>query len=163
MSQSHGAILPVGLPLDDPDDYGLRARYERHLRAEHRPRTIEAYLAAYDSLLACLVQHGMPRDAGAIRREHIEAWLVWLRDTGRSEGTLNNRYRALTALWQWLVDEGELLVSSEKGRSVAVAEVVERAGRLLLGWLTDQPVACELPGRVDAPGARTTRQSSRAR
>jgi hypothetical protein len=53
------------------------------------------------------------------------------------------------------VYRGKLLVSSEKGRSAAVAEVVDRAGPLLLGWLTDQPLTCELDHAEHPPEAWT--------
>jgi len=49
---------------------------------------------------------------------------------------------------------GKLLVSAE-GRASAVAEVVDKAGRLLLGWLTDRPVMCELDHPQDPPEAWT--------
>jgi hypothetical protein len=52
------------------------------------------------------------------------------------------------------VHAGKLLVNTD-GRASAVAEVVDRAGRLLLGWLTDQPVACELAHADDPPEAVT--------
>ena len=50
---------------------------------------------------------------------------------------------------------GKLLVSAAHGRASAVAEVVDKAGRLLLGWLTDRPVLCELDHAEDPPEAWT--------
>jgi hypothetical protein len=50
---------------------------------------------------------------------------------------------------------GKLLVSAAHGRASAVAEVVDKAGRLLLGWLTDRPVLCELDHAGDPPEAWT--------
>jgi hypothetical protein len=52
------------------------------------------------------------------------------------------------------VHAGKLLVTSE-GRASAVGEVVDKAGRLLLGFLTDQPVRCELDHAKDPPEAWT--------
>lgn len=52
------------------------------------------------------------------------------------------------------VHADKLLVSSE-GRASAVAEVVDRAGRLLLGWATNRPVVCELDHAEDPPEAWT--------
>ena len=69
----------------------------------------------------------------------------------RGRGLLDHLQRQGVTLH---VHAGKLLVSSE-GRSSAVAEVVDRAGRLLLGWLTDSPVTCELDHADDPPQAWT--------
>jgi len=53
------------------------------------------------------------------------------------------------------VHAGKLLVTSPNARTMAVSEVVDRAGRLLLGWLTDRPVMCELDHAEDPPEAWT--------
>ena len=53
----------------------------------------------------------MRRQVAAIRREHLEAFLVGLQDTGRSPATVNNRYRSLQAFFRWLGEEGELTES----------------------------------------------------
>jgi hypothetical protein len=53
------------------------------------------------------------------------------------------------------VHAGKLLVTSAHARTMAVGEVIERAGRLLLGWLTDRPVTCELRHTEDRPEAWT--------
>jgi hypothetical protein len=53
------------------------------------------------------------------------------------------------------VHAGKLLVTSPNARTMAVAEVVDRAGRLLLGWLTDRPVRCELAHADDPPESVT--------
>jgi site-specific recombinase XerD len=86
-----------------------RASFVRHLRAENKsPRTVETYLDAVDRFHSFLVERGMPTAVGAIRREHIEIWLVELTERGQRPATVSNRYRSLHSFFVWLVDEGEL-------------------------------------------------------
>ena len=49
----------------------------------------------------------MPTDVVAIKREHIESFVVLLNET-RSASTANNRYRALQQFFKWLEAEGEI-------------------------------------------------------
>lgn len=87
----------------------LRSSFQLHLRAENKsPKTIETYSDAVDQLIAFLERTGMPRQIGAIRREHLEAFLVSLQETGRAPATVNNRYRSLQAFFRWLADEDEV-------------------------------------------------------
>lgn len=89
-----------------------RASFLRHLRAGNKaPRTIETYLDAVDLFGRFLAAQGMPTAVGAIRREHIEAWLVDLADRGQAPATVSNRYRSLHSFFAWLVDEDELIHS----------------------------------------------------
>ena len=86
-----------------------RASFLRHLRAGNKsPRTIETYLDAVDLFGRFLAAQGMPSAVSAIRREHIEAWLVNLADRGQAPATVSNRYRSLHSFFAWLVDEDEL-------------------------------------------------------
>ena len=86
-----------------------RASFLRHLRAGNKsPRTIETYLDAVDLFGRFLVERGMPSAVEAIRREHIEAWLVDLAERGKAPATVSNRYRSLHSFFAWLVDEDEL-------------------------------------------------------
>ncbi len=56
--------------------------YARHLKAANRAeRTRLGYLEAVTQLDAHLPERGMPRDVTAIRREHVESWVV-ARPTG---------------------------------------------------------------------------------
>jgi site-specific recombinase XerD len=81
------------------------------LRAANRaPKTIKSYLEAADQFLGFLDVHGMPTQIEAIRREHVEAFIVHLADT-RSATTAATRYRALQQLFRWLVEEGEVQAS----------------------------------------------------
>ena len=103
MSEAPSAISPSGLDLG-----ALRASFQLHLRAENKsPKTLETYTEALDQMIAFLERTGMPRHAGSIRREHVEAFLVSLQEGGRSPATVNNRYRSLAAFFRWLADEGE--------------------------------------------------------
>lgn len=86
-----------------------RASYLRHLRAENkRPRTVETYVAALDLFRRHLAATGMPTTLGAIRREHIETWIVAMQDAGQRPASVSVRYRGLQAFWQWAVSEGEI-------------------------------------------------------
>jgi site-specific recombinase XerD len=82
--------------------------FERSLRASNKaPRTIETYGAAARQLLAFLTEQGMPTEAARLTREHVEAFVEHLVAT-RSPATANNRYRSLQALFNFLVDFGEI-------------------------------------------------------
>lgn len=84
----------------------LLAGWRRHLRAENRAlRTIVSYLEAGEQLSAFLAAAGLPTAAGAIRREHVEAYLEQVLDE-HSPATAANRYRSLQQLFRWLVEEG---------------------------------------------------------
>lgn len=97
-------VAPTGLAID-----AARASYTRHLRAENkRPRTIETYLAALDLFRRYLGEQGMPTTVAAIRREHIEAWIVAMQDAGQRPASVSVRYRGLQGFWHWLVSEGEI-------------------------------------------------------
>lgn len=90
----------------------LRDSFMRHLAAEDRsPSTRTTYGAAVDLLAAFLDASGEPIDLAAIRRAHIEGFLIDLRDRGQRPATLANRYRSLQQFFRWLVGEGELPTS----------------------------------------------------
>jgi site-specific recombinase XerD len=95
-------------PASVSDLVALVPSWRLSLEAENKsPRTIEAYTDAARFLQAFLVEHGMPTNVTAIRREHVEAFVVHLRDT-RSASTAETRFRALRRLFLWLEDEGEI-------------------------------------------------------
>jgi site-specific recombinase XerD len=82
--------------------------FERSLRAANKsPKTVQVYSEAANQLLAFLRQSGMPTAVAGIRREHVESFIERLVQT-RAPATANNRYRALTALFNFLVDFGEI-------------------------------------------------------
>jgi site-specific recombinase XerD len=82
--------------------------FERSLRAANKsPKTIQVYSEAANQLLVFLRQSGMPTAAARIHREHVESFIERLVAT-KAPATANNRYRALTALFHFLVDFGEI-------------------------------------------------------
>ena len=82
--------------------------FQRSLRASGKsPKTLSTYTEAANQLLAFLVESGMPTEVTKIGREHIESFIERLVAT-RAPATANNRYRALTALFNFLVDWGEI-------------------------------------------------------
>jgi site-specific recombinase XerC len=87
-------------------------RFLTHLQAEHKsPRTVESYVDSANQLGTFLAANGMPIHAPAIRREHVEAYLVDLAARGRSPATAALRYRSLRVFFGWLVDEDVVSVS----------------------------------------------------
>jgi site-specific recombinase XerD len=83
--------------------------WRRSLDAEGKShRTIQSYEEAGTQFAAFLREMGMPTSAASIRREHVESWLVHLRELGRSSKTCANRYRSLQQLFRWVEDEGEI-------------------------------------------------------
>jgi site-specific recombinase XerD len=95
------AVLAGQLP-------GLMRSWRIHLEAANRsPKTIKSYMAAGDQLAAFLAERGMPTAAEAIRREHVESFIVALMER-TTASTAATRYRGLQQLFKWLVDEGEI-------------------------------------------------------
>lgn len=87
---------------------GLLVSWRRHLEAENlSPNTIKLYVAAGQLLGDYLLDHGMPVEVEKIGREHIEAFLVDLRER-TSASTAATRYRGLRQLFRWLEEEGEI-------------------------------------------------------
>jgi site-specific recombinase XerD len=85
--------------------------WDRSLRAARRSaKTRKNYLEAAGQLLDYLEAQGMPTQAGAVRREHVEAYLADLASV-RSASTVATRYRGLQQLFKWLAEEGEITES----------------------------------------------------
>ena len=83
----------------------------RSLRAENKSRkTIETYSEAARLFVAFLAREHMPSDAGRITRQHVESFIAELLEKFKP-ATASNRYRALSRLFDFLVEEGELDVS----------------------------------------------------
>ncbi len=79
------------------------------LRAANRsPATIKTYVDAAERFERYLAAQGMPVALEAIRREHIEAFLVSLQDAGSRPATVSIAYRCLQAFWKWAVSEDEV-------------------------------------------------------
>jgi len=98
------ASLADGPTLASTRDYWIL-----HLRSEAKSeRTVSTYLRALDRLDAFLVERGMSRALGAIRREHLEAFFVALGELGNAPATISILFRALRPFWRWLVEEDEI-------------------------------------------------------
>ncbi len=90
--------------------------FRRSLLAANKSHTtILAYLLGPRALGDFLRQQGMPIQIEHIRREHIEAYLAYLRSrphqrTGKplSDSTLINHYKGLKALFAWAAEEDEI-------------------------------------------------------
>ena len=104
-----GETRSAGLtPASVSDLADLVPSWRLSLEAENKsPRTIAGFTDATTQLAAFLQSRGMPTDVGAIAREHVEAFLVHLRDT-RSASTPETRYRGLKRFFAWLEEEGEI-------------------------------------------------------
>ncbi len=96
----------------------------RSLRAEGKsPRTVEAYREAGAQFAAFLERSGMPTDVPAIRREHVESFVIDL--LGRfAPATANNRYRGLQAFFGWCLEE-EIVAASPMARMKPPKVVVQ--------------------------------------
>lgn len=96
-------------PIVTPGDLGANAAsFARHLRASNlAPRTVRTYLEGVERLASFLERQGMPTDLASIRREHVEAFINDILDTGKP-ATAANRYRSIQQLFKWAVDEGEV-------------------------------------------------------
>jgi site-specific recombinase XerD len=89
----------------------LAPSWKLSLTAERKsPATITSYTYATTQLSAFLRANGMPTDAGAIAREHIESFLVDVIER-RSPATAEARYRGLRSFFLWLEAEGEITTS----------------------------------------------------
>lgn len=83
----------------------------RHLRAANKSsKTIKSYQAAATQLRAFLAETGGPGEPSAIRRHHVEEFIVELIDR-TSPATAATRYRGLQQFFKWLEEEGEIEAS----------------------------------------------------
>ena len=101
------------------------ASFQRHLRAANKaPRTITGYLDAVTRFGRYLADVGMPRDVTAIKREHVESWVVAMQDAGHRPASVANRYRSIRVFFNWLVNEEEITRSPmEKMSAPAIPEI----------------------------------------
>jgi site-specific recombinase XerD len=127
--------------------------FAMHLEAEHKsPRTIESYTESARQLGRFLAAHGMPTAAPAIRREHIEAYLVDLGSTGRSKATVALRFRSLRVFFTWLVEEGEIAESPMRKMHAPAVPVdpVPVLTRDQIGAMLQKCAGTDLEDRRDA-------------
>ena len=59
---------------------GLRESFALHLAASRAEKTTRIYLAALDALTRHLAENGMPTNARAVRREHVESYIARRRE-----------------------------------------------------------------------------------
>ena len=83
------------------------------LRASnHSPATVAKYLEFVRQLIVFLTDRGMPTAAGAVAREHVEAYLV---DEGERRGwkpsTSRTAFASLQQFFKYLAEEGEVAES----------------------------------------------------
>jgi len=105
--------MPTSSAIDHSSEVGDLAEnlssFRRHLRAENKtPATIVTYAKAVEQFAAYLAAAGMPTNVAAVRREHVEAFLVSLQEKGQRPATVAQRYRSLQQFFKWLVGEGEI-------------------------------------------------------
>jgi site-specific recombinase XerD len=90
----------------------LRESFLRHLAAENKSAsTLLTYGKAVEQFAEFVARSGMPADVGALRREHVEAFLIDLQANGWKPASVANRYRSLQQFFRWLQTEGEIRVS----------------------------------------------------
>lgn len=119
--RSLAASLPPeagpGQPI--PEDYRVLAEsFRRSLLAGNKAeKTIRTYMDAVGQFGGFLATQGMPQVVAHLRREHVEAFITTLLETGGAGGrpvkpaTASVRFRALQQFFKWAVDEGEITVS----------------------------------------------------
>ena len=101
------------------------ASFERWCRYQNlSERTVAIYSEAGRQFFSYAARQGMPVEPEHVRREHIEAWLLSLRDTGRSDATVKQRFMSFRRFWAWAVEDG-LVKESPMGR-MPVPRVIEQ-------------------------------------
>lgn len=75
--------------------------------ANRSPATVSLYLRSVRYLADYLEQQGMPTVLTHITREHIESWLLDVRQRG-SASTARSYYKGVQAYCKWCLEEGEL-------------------------------------------------------
>ena len=102
-NESGGNRLTIDAAIDS---------YRLSLRAGNKsPATIKTYLAALARFSRFLAERGMPRTLRAIRREHVEAFIVALQDAGQRPATVSIAYRSLQPFFKWALGEDEIAAS----------------------------------------------------
>jgi site-specific recombinase XerD len=87
---------------------GLLGSWRRHMTAQRMsPATLSTYSTSVGQLTRFLAANGMPTSPAGIRREHVEAFISDLLARW-TPATAHNRYRATSAFFKWLVEEGEI-------------------------------------------------------
>lgn len=135
------ATLTTGLDVS-----AVIESYRRNRRLRLSPQTLDRlYVPRLLAWAQWLRAQGMPTELGAIRREHIEAYIEHLQTTapgrsgaGQKSATVSIVYRTLRTFWRWCVAEEEVSRSPmERMESPKVTEEAppvlseEELGRLV--------------------------------
>jgi len=100
-------VQPTATAIVD-DIASLAESWRVHLEAaNHSPKTIKTYMLAVTQLAAFLDASGMPTTTTSITREHIETFIIAVRER-TSASTAGTRYRGLRQFFRWLHEEGEI-------------------------------------------------------
>jgi site-specific recombinase XerD len=103
----------------------LAPDWRNSLQAAGRsPATLRLYLESLTKFTEFASQAGMPTRVDALRREHVEAFLVSLRERGLAPATVSNRHRGLQQFFKWAVEEGE--ISESPMRNMRAPQVPEQ-------------------------------------
>ncbi|HEX7066593.1 MAG TPA: tyrosine-type recombinase/integrase [Candidatus Limnocylindria bacterium] len=113
--------------------------YRRTRRTELAEQTLDRiYVPRLTVFAGWLRGLGMPTDVGAIRREHVEAYIDWLQhdaannrsgETGHKSATVSIAFRTLRTFFNWLVYEDEIKRSPME--RMKAPRVVEEAPKVL--------------------------------
>ena len=89
----------------------LAQSFARHLRAGNRsPKTVKTYMESVGLFDRFLAERGMPRQASAIRREHVEAFIEDVLARYKP-ATAVVRFKGCQAFFKWALEEGEITES----------------------------------------------------
>jgi len=95
------------------------------------PNTVAIYSSALDLFARFLVERGMPTAAPAITREHIETFLVWMREEGYKPASVRNRYTGLQQFFNWCHEETEIPEGTNPMRNIPAPTIPETPPPLL--------------------------------
>jgi integrase/recombinase XerC len=90
------------------------------------PQTVKSYRVGTEQFAAYLAGRGMPTSAEHVTREHVESWLVSLRDAGSAPATSATRHRAVQQFYRWCVEDGIVAEESNPLRHVRAPLVPEQ-------------------------------------
>ena len=103
----------------------------RALRAENlSKRTIETYGESIRQFIKFLAREGTAVPPSSITREQIEGFITELLNKWKP-ATANNRYRALSRYFHWLIDEGEIEESKSPMAKMRPPKVPEQPPEVL--------------------------------
>jgi site-specific recombinase XerD len=103
---SETPVEQIPIVATGPTIASTRDFWEVHLSSEGKAtRTIATYLYWLDDLDAFLASQGMPAELTAIRREHLEAYIVNLQQRGLAASSVSIAFRSLRPYFGWLTSE----------------------------------------------------------